>query len=71
MFNFTNTISRQTEVRVLAEERERSEQQRRSLELRRLRHEQREVQEAVGVGHESADERRRDRAERLQLFLRS
>jgi hypothetical protein len=29
------------------------------------------VQEAVGVGHESADERRRDRAERLQLFLRS
>jgi hypothetical protein len=71
VFQFSTTIARQTEVRVLSEERARSEQQRRGLELRRLRHEQREMVQGSPPPETSEDvvERRRLRSERLQLFL--
>ncbi len=58
-----------TESRVLAEERQRSEKQRRGLELRKIRYEQRDGDPAVRLDSpEEVQARRQLRAARLELL---
>ena len=69
MERLQSTLNTATESRVLAEERQRSEDHRRALELRKLRYEQREGD--TGLRPELPEEvqaRRQLRAARLQLL---
>jgi hypothetical protein len=64
-----STLNTATESRVLAEERQRSEDHRRALELRKLRYEQRDGDSAVRPSSpEEVQARRQLRATRLELL---
>jgi hypothetical protein len=64
-----STLNTVTESRVLAEERQRSEKQRRGLELRKIRYEQRDGDPAVRPDSpEEVQARRQLRAARLELL---
>jgi hypothetical protein len=64
-----STLNTVTESRVLAEERQRSEKQRRGLEVQKLRYEQRDGDSAVRpASPEEVQARRQLRAARLELL---